>query len=448
MPFRSLTFLTLQAIPDQGHRSAKQRVYHRTHHLTHDGSSSTFSFSLDTQSDNINSYLKRQILILRHPFSHNFIPDFVATANMSPKNTCLLCILLAVAVSNSMPSSYAWSTKPMASSHQKVLQKSVVTMDSEGPTVLPVPSFLHDKWQRYRCEQQRSRSNGSFTSTVTSSVGQIPWIKDTKEDSSKDAVFLSHWNWQLEYFQKHLTNLRVNVAGTGDDDLMYVENSSSSSSKGGKTSPKQRIYTVSLESDEYRDIRMTYLHCDDQAQIFRCTCYPRNDMPILGMGLMQLGQHRNVAIIDFQPLLEEDDNDESLSEQCKYTSRLEEIRSSYKSMQQPMSDRHFDPNEQRYFTANPIIGKWIKDEECATQCWRDLQQVHQDCVQAHVELTQTSRAKAELSHHQVEQMHSDYDTFVASKEPASHLLGSAFGKDVALRLVHQVIFPLSQQKLR
>ncbi|KAL3914873.1 MAG: hypothetical protein SGILL_005909 [Bacillariaceae sp.] len=189
-------------------------------------------------------------------------------------------------------------------------------------------------------------------------------------------------------------------------------------------------------------------------------------MPILGMGMMQFaGGLRNVAIIDFQPLLSDDgddqDNEASQRRQGLYTSTLEQIRSKADpALQQPMSNRHFDPNDNMYFTANPIIGKWSnsKSDDDATEAAastaakrleRELRTTHQDCVRAHVELTQATTTRFDdcaISDRAVRQLHSDYDTFVAAKEPASQLLSGAFGKDVAQRLVHQVIFPLSSHR--
>jgi 15,16-dihydrobiliverdin:ferredoxin oxidoreductase len=366
----------------------------------------------------------------------------------------------------------AWSFEVTSSTHPKVLKKSFWAMDTEGPgaglssstttttttttTAASVPSLLQIKWKKYRIQQQQNQKRQKFNkfSSSVSAIGKLPWIDandKTRVDSSSN-VFLTHWNWQLDFFEQHLTNLRVNPQQYIEP-LMYVENDSHVKSNDSSSSQQQRIYTISLQSNEYRDIRMTYLHCgDDQSQIFRCTCYPHNDMPILGMGLMQLGQQRNVAIIDFQPLLS------SSQQQSIYIRRLEQIRSSFPSMQQPMSNRHFDPNEQRYFTAHPIIGKWTSQDENSPQYCQDLQTVHQQCVQTHVQLTQQqqqsyNRSMEDRTHHNcnrkrdyVYQLHSDYDTFVASKEPASQLLSAAFGKDVAHRLVHQVIFPLSQQQ--
>jgi hypothetical protein len=408
-----------------------------------------------------------------------------------------LGFILVVLVCRCILPCKAWSWNVVPSSHQKILKKSIWTMDTEetspSTTTSRVPRLLQSKWNNVRLHQQQppKRPFNQFSSTVAA-IGTLPWIGNVDDVNTNNVessnVFLSHWEWQLQFFQQHLTNLRVNPQMYIDPVLYDVQNNNNNDnnnntnnrSKNIASSTHPRIYTISLQSDEYRDIRMTYLHCGDQAQIFRCTCYPHNDMPILGMGLMQLGRQRNVAIIDFQPLLllssqlsqQHQDQSASISytqiqqlrQQSTYTRRLKQIRSSFPSMQHPMSNRHFDPNEQRYFTAHPIIGKWTSQDENSSQCWQDLQTVHRECVQTHVQLTQAgSRSKnsnnnstmdddnsyntsSNKERDHVHQLHSDYDTFVASKEPASQLLTSAFGKDVAHRLVHQVIFPLSRHQ--
>jgi hypothetical protein len=78
--------------------------------------------------------------------------------------------------------------------------------------------------------------------------------------------------------------------------------------------------------------------------------------------------------------------------------------------------------------------------------WKDLQTLHQDCIEQHVQMTQTMMFNDDYpkeSQSDIMKLHSDYNTFVAAKEPASQLLGSSFGKDVAHWLVHDAIFPLS-----
>jgi hypothetical protein len=180
-------------------------------------------------------------------------------------------------------------------------------------------------------------------------------------------------------------------------------------------------------------------------------------MPILGMGMMQFGGNgqRNVAILDYQPLIKKQELKDG-HQQEQYVSKLLQIRSNYPSLQQPMTNRHFDPNEPKYFTANPIIGKWSSSSHDGNETnvsdskmWKDLQTLHQDCIEQHVQMTQTMMLNEDYSKESetdLLKLHSDYDTFVAAKEPASQLLGSSFGKDIAHRLVHEMIFPLSTCK--
>jgi hypothetical protein len=72
-------------------------------------------------------------------------------------------------------------------------------------------------------------------------------------------------------------------------------------------------------------------------------------MPILGMVMMQFGnRQRNVAILDYQPLLEEQEQKDG-HRQEQYVSKLLQIHSNYLLFQLLMTNRHFDPNEQKYF---------------------------------------------------------------------------------------------------
>jgi hypothetical protein len=102
---------------------------------------------------------------------------------------------------------------------------------------------------------------------------------------------------------------------------------------------------------------------------------------------------------------------------------------------------------------NPIIGRWSSSRHDGNETdvsdskmWKDLQTLHQDCIEQHVQMTQTMILNEDYSPESetdLLKLHSDY---VAAKEPASQLLGLSFGKDVAHRLVHEVIFPLSSCK--
>ena len=372
-------------------------------------------------------------------------------------------------------------------------RRSLMKMDVEAPPVgytfpsssslsssstlqLDIPTGLQSRWNNYSSRQRRRNSDPQQKSrrvgiTVDKTTPtkplldecHLPWSSKTNVQSSSTTgrfVYKSHWDLQMKYLHEHLTNLRVkrdddsssNKNNNNVDDLLHMI------SHDGN----DRIYTVALESDEYRDIRMTYLDCDGGAtQIFRCACYPRangkgnkqedaNDddpLPVLGMGFMQFaGGRRNVAIMDYQPL--HHNNDESQSKRPAddiYQSQLNAIRSQYPDFQQSMSDKHFDADEkQLYWTDSPLISKWNDNGE--NNEWKQLESSHQRVLEAHVQLTKGLVAGRRDTNEDdsVKQLHAEYDRFLSAREPAGHLLTKAFGSDVSDRMVHQVLFPLSR----
>lgn len=278
----------------------------------------------------------------------------------------------------------------------------------------------------------------SFSSTI----GRLPWSKDDKD--SEDPVFLSHWNWQLDYFQKHLTNAKVrnNSKDAENDehkDLYYVNDG-----KG------HHVYTISLASDEYRDIRMTYMKFPT-SQIFRCLAYPSDgSLPILGMGIMKFGTKdaKHMAILDYQPLHSSSVHDDDRREQDMedlYTSELLRMRADTPSMSQPMTHRHFDTDEERkFFTETPLLGRWNTDDDASEEEATNMERSHKDFVATHVELTQKHAGSCPSpKQEELLQKHSEFDTHVSMKEPAGRFLCSAYGNELGHRLVHNVIFPLS-----
>jgi hypothetical protein len=349
---------------------------------------------------------------------------------------------------------------------------------------------------------QQPSSKYTSTSTCTpaqsqtqslSKIRQLPWMQEDgpDADASKN-VFVDLWNWQFEFFEEHLTNLQVrDVKVQHPDDVsihdLYYATKGSGGGGGGDThkeqqqnkpQKQQRVYTISLESDEYRDIRMTYMHCPGM-QTFRCLSYPNNgDIPIMGMGIMKMGGSKHLAILDYQPLpptkttaTETNQNQKLIND--TYTKELLKLRQEIPSMSQPMTRRHFDSNEERkYFTEFPMLGRCneLEATETEVQDYRNnLSAAQKKYVAKHIELTQTFDKKSssnsnsnnnktndnsksnnnkeddDLSY--VLERHSDFDTHVSEKEPAGPFLCSVFGPEIGGKLVHNVIFPLSQHGL-
>lgn len=324
------------------------------------------------------------------------------------------------------------ATKSKTSKNQLFYQSDSSCCDSSATKPF-VPGFRSSAVSASE-EQQREQQ--------LSSAGSIPWIEQGDEDSERDYVFLSHWNWQLDYFRTHLTNLRVNVQENedGSDDLYCMDDGS------------KRLYTISLSSDEYRDIRMT---CMDfpSCKTLRCLAYPSDGkLPILGMGIMKFGKHQHLAVLDYQPL--PDAAEQGVQE--AYVSELLRMRDEIPSMGQPHTYKHFVTEERKYFTDVPLIGKWtdrkndnenVNDND-TTPWLDDLERAQREFVRTHVRLTQslrdTDESESSSQSDRVVQLHSDFDTDVSRKEPAGAMLVANYGPELAHRLVHEVIFPLSR----
>lgn len=331
---------------------------------------------------------------------------------------------------------------------------------AEDAVLAAAKVVMSEAWTASPTRRKKSLVESSPKASL-STIRNLPWLNEESTDADTEAtqnVFLSHWNWQFSFFEEHLTNLKVRVAEHPEDESIHDLYYAIKDSKGkSESKSKQRVYTVSLESDEYRDIRMTYMHCPAM-QTFRCLSYPRNgDIPIMGMGLMRMGECRNLAILDYQPLpaaATATEGPSQLEINELYTSELLKLRESMPSMSQPMTRRHFDSNEERkYFTEFPLLGRCNELEATAseTETYRsDLMEAQKKYVAKHTELTQNQRyspTSENSSPEYVLERHSDFDTHVSEKEPAGPFLCGVFGPETGGKLVHNVIFPLSQHGL-
>lgn len=291
--------------------------------------------------------------------------------------------------------------------------------------------------------------------TPLSEIRALPWMQEDGPDADESRnFFLDHWNWQFSFFEENLTNLRVrNIEEHHEEDAavrdLYYATKNKHESDAEKDASKQRVYTVSLESDEYRDIRMTYMHCPD-LQTFRCLSYPRNgDIPVMGMGMMKMGGARNLAIMDYQPLPPSDETESKIND--AYTAALLQLRQKIPSMSSPITHRNFVKTEDRkYFTEFPLLGR-CNDAE-ATETERDdyrstVRIAQRKYVSKHTELTRAfgkSSEPSKLSPDYVLERHSDFDTNVSVKEPAGQFLSNIFGPEKGGKIFHNVIFPLSK----
>jgi len=386
-------------------------------------------------------------------------------------------LLVFLCVSASLEVSFAWVASKPSNTRKVATTPKIKTLTLQPSQLLHTSSSSSKTAKFYQTSSPglaeeaamamaKAVSSETFATQTTGSQSQpdslstirnLPWMKEDGPDSEAcDNVFFAHWNWQFSYFEDHLTNLKVRDVKDLDESVQELFYATKDSTNTKSNKPQQRVYTISLESDEYRDIRMTYMHCPGM-QTFRCLSYPRNgDIPIMGMGLMKMGGVKNLAILDYQPLPPTGDQGFTIND--TYTSELLKLRAETPSMSQTMSARHFDTNDERkYFTEFPLLGRCNELEASdgdVEDYRRDLLATQKKYVAKHTELTQMfdkdsqSNSKSNPNTEQdVLERHSDFDTHVSEREPAGPFLCGVFGPETGGKLVHNVIFPLSNHGL-
>ncbi|KAL3936813.1 MAG: hypothetical protein SGBAC_007946 [Bacillariaceae sp.] len=286
------------------------------------------------------------------------------------------------------------------------------------------------------------------TSETSSEAAEAAWSHSIQDDSVP-CTYKPIWDWQTEYFQEHLTNYQE--MELPDPSLAVVQTSTDqfSSASASSASASTRVRTKWYSSEEYRLIRMTYMDGGDRTQIFTTVCYPRANLPILGHGLLQVGDRR-ITISDFQPLEES---------HAKYADRyLRPIKDQYPSLGQEMSERFFQQGE--FWSDSTLLGRFSKntddDKSLEDEMWKDLWPAYKACVQTHVQLCQEQEQEKEQQeprNHRIPntdpddslllQKHAEYDAHVASRDPAIKMLTGIFGEETATKVVYEALFPLA-----
>jgi len=344
------------------------------------------------------------------------------------KGLLALCMIVAL-----LQASNAW----VANSSQKPT-KSIQHTSSSTAKFYQSPSTIAPE-DAAKAAFQAILSPTTAKTESLSRAKQLPWMHD---DDAPVTAFLDHWNWQLDFLNENLTNLRVQEKKHPDAEIRDLYYSTKDAEHCDKDT--QRVYTISLESDEYRDIRMTYMHCTGM-ETFRCLSYPRNgDLPVQGMFIMKMGGGRHLSIMDYQPLPANDSLQEDINE--TYTNALLGLRAEIPTMSQPMTHRHFDSEEERkYFSELPLLGRCT--EETEADFFQNLWKAQKRYMSTHVTLTKNfGHSGASSSKEYVLERHSEFDTHVSTKEPAGPFLRSVFGPEMGGKIHQKVVFPLSKNE--
>ncbi len=253
----------------------------------------------------------------------------------------------------------------------------------------------------------------------------MPW-RETIGDSDKEdpLLYMPFWEWQLDHMKKSLTNLQTDDSSLADFGFKANEEK------------KARIVSQCYKSDEYRKIRMTYYDAGDNTQVFNSVWYPdpKYNLPVLGIDLLAFNRKKYLAIVDFQPIHENEED-----HACTFEHRLSPIKNQYESLKGRMSSKFYD--ETQFFSQEMLFARF-EDEEVVSD---DLFPAFKRYVMMHNRLIRETEPNDQGAASVLERQ-TAYDTYSAERDPATGLFAAMFGKEWADEYVFDFLFSLSEKK--
>lgn len=254
----------------------------------------------------------------------------------------------------------------------------------------------------------------------------MPWKEsiDAKAFKGEELFYMPFWEWHTKFMKENLTDLKVHPCSNDDRDFSFNENS-------GK---KARIVNMHLSSKEYRKIRLTYYDAGEKTQVYNAVFYPdpKYNLPVLGIDLLAFNRMKYLAIVDFQPLHENEQEHEK-----EFSHLLEPIKSSFKSLNGKMSSRFYD--ETKFFSQQMLFSRF-EDSKIVTN---ELFPAFQQYVQTHLDLVRSCEGNADEQ--AVMERQKAYDTYSAERDPATGLFAAMFGQEWAMDFVHDFLFSMSER---
>eukprot|EP00537_Pseudo-nitzschia_pungens_P006379 CAMPEP_0172372096 /NCGR_PEP_ID=MMETSP1060-20121228/45928_1 /TAXON_ID=37318 /ORGANISM="Pseudo-nitzschia pungens, Strain cf. cingulata" /LENGTH=383 /DNA_ID=CAMNT_0013097927 /DNA_START=105 /DNA_END=1256 /DNA_ORIENTATION=+ len=255
----------------------------------------------------------------------------------------------------------------------------------------------------------------------------MPWKSSVDTNVNDELLYMPFWEWQMDFMEENLTDLKVveckNEKGT---DFSYNENQKK----------KARIVNVCFSSKEYRKIRMTYYDAGDNTQVYNAVWYPNPEynLPVLGIDLLAFNRKKYLAIVDFQPIHDEEDD-----HAARYEHLLKPIKDKYESLKGRMSSKFYD--ETQHFSQQMLFARF-DDENVVSH---DLFPAFQGYVQTHLDLIRNTEAEPDQKE-MVLAKTKEYDTYSADRDPATGLFAAMYGKEWAEDFVHDFLFSMSERR--
>ncbi|MEH2163091.1 MAG: 15,16-dihydrobiliverdin:ferredoxin oxidoreductase [Nostoc sp.] len=190
------------------------------------------------------------------------------------------------------------------------------------------------------------------------------------------------------------------------------------------------IQSWCYQSQELRKIRYTYIDAGESAQIFNSVVYPSHnyDLPLLGIDFLSFGKVKNLIVLDFQPLFQDEDY------QNKYIAPLKYLHNKYPDLAQNLEMKFYDANQ--YFSKYLLFAK-TDPETVATRVF----EAFQDYLNLYWQMLADAQAIQDPEDIQrIVKAQKDYDQYSADRDPASGLFSSYFGHEWSERFLHEFLF--------
>jgi 15,16-dihydrobiliverdin:ferredoxin oxidoreductase len=181
---------------------------------------------------------------------------------------------------------------------------------------------------------------------------------------------------------------------------------------------------------QLRKIRYTYIDAGESAQIFNSVIYPspQYDLPLLGIDFLSFGKVKNLIVMDFQPLFQDE------AYEAKYIYPLKALHDQYPDLAQNLEMKFYDANQ--YFSKYLLFAK--TDAETVTS---RVFAAFQDYLELYWQLLASAQPLAHPAEIQrVVKAQKDYDQYSADRDPASGLFGSYFGHEWSERFLYEFLF--------
>lgn len=184
------------------------------------------------------------------------------------------------------------------------------------------------------------------------------------------------------------------------------------------------------ECPQLRKIRYTYIDAGESAQIFNSVIYPSHnyDLPLLGIDFLSFGKVKNLIVLDFQPLFQDE------AYQKKYIYPLKALHDQYPELAQNLEMKFYDANQ--YFSQYLLFAK-TDAQTVATQVFAAFK----DYLNLYWQmLDRAERLDDPEDIQRIVKAQKDYDQYSADRDPASGLFSSYFGHAWSEKFLYEFLF--------